>query len=477
MAPPEARPLLPKEKIDSSYKAMRWRVFIGVFIGYAAFYLVRKNASFAIPGMIKDGILADTSQAGLAMAGIPVAYAMSKFLMGSVSDRSDARKFLTLGLLLTSAVMILTGLLPFGLWAPSFNVVMLFVLMFLAGWFSGMGWPPCGRVMVHWFSQNERSFKISVWNTAHNVGAGTLGLLVTAGMAIAAWLLGGTPDADGYVSGTWNAAFIFPSLVAVLIAAFCWWAVRDTPESCGLPSVSDWRNDHSGIKSRIAQEENIPFKTLFVECIFKNKLLWLIGTGNAFVYLLRYGIGDWAPTYLTQSNLMSLGEANTAFAIYEYAAIPGTILCGLVSSKFFKGRCAPPNIIFMTLTMLGVLIYWKAPQIAVSFASDPASVAALTKTIIYIGLFCVGFFIYGPIAMVGVQALNLVPKGAAGTAAGFMSVFGYLIGDAVLSKIVLSNIKDASGWSATFAFCMVAGLIAIAFLGSTWKREKALTEA
>ena len=34
---------------DAKYKRMRLQVFVGAFIGYAGFYLVRKNLSMAIP--------------------------------------------------------------------------------------------------------------------------------------------------------------------------------------------------------------------------------------------------------------------------------------------------------------------------------------------------------------------------------------------------------------------------------------------
>lgn len=30
---------LPAEKIDSTYKRLRWQVFAGIFFGYAAYYL------------------------------------------------------------------------------------------------------------------------------------------------------------------------------------------------------------------------------------------------------------------------------------------------------------------------------------------------------------------------------------------------------------------------------------------------------
>jgi OPA family glycerol-3-phosphate transporter-like MFS transporter len=88
--PPQAKPLLPKEKIDSVYKSMRFKVFMGSFLGYAAYYLVRKNLSLAAPDMIAEG-LADKFGIGVAASALSIAYAFSKFGMGMLSDRSDAR--------------------------------------------------------------------------------------------------------------------------------------------------------------------------------------------------------------------------------------------------------------------------------------------------------------------------------------------------------------------------------------------------
>ncbi len=48
--PPAAhQPLLPKDQVDRIYKTERNKVFIGIFLGYAAYYFVSKNFSFAIP--------------------------------------------------------------------------------------------------------------------------------------------------------------------------------------------------------------------------------------------------------------------------------------------------------------------------------------------------------------------------------------------------------------------------------------------
>ena len=42
---------LPKERVDKEYKKLRLQVFLGIFIGYAGYYLVRKNFSIAMPAL------------------------------------------------------------------------------------------------------------------------------------------------------------------------------------------------------------------------------------------------------------------------------------------------------------------------------------------------------------------------------------------------------------------------------------------
>ncbi|MBT0572924.1 MFS transporter [Riemerella anatipestifer] len=154
LSPAKHLPLLPKEKIDSIYKSKRFQVFIGIFIGYAGYYLVRKNFSLAMPYLENEGFT--KASLGFALSANAIAYGLSKFFMGGVSDRSDARKFLALGLILSSLVTLVLGT---SLGVSSITIM--FILQFLIGWFQGMGWPPCGRVMTHWFSQNERGTKMS----------------------------------------------------------------------------------------------------------------------------------------------------------------------------------------------------------------------------------------------------------------------------------------------------------------------------
>ena len=149
LKPEPHKPLLPKEKIDPTYKKLRLQVFLGIFIGYAGYYLVRKNFTLAMPYLQELGF--DKGDLGVALSANAIAYGISKFLMGGVSDRSSARKFLPLGLVLSALVTLFLGTS-----AGVSSIVVMFITQFLIGWFQGMGWPPSGRVMTHWFSLKER---------------------------------------------------------------------------------------------------------------------------------------------------------------------------------------------------------------------------------------------------------------------------------------------------------------------------------
>ena len=149
----------------------------------------------------------------------------------------------------------------------------------------------------------------------------------------------------------------------------------------------------------------------------------------------------------------------------------GTIACGWATSKIFKGRCAPMNVICMLLCAVGVLLYWMVGSGILKL--EPG----MQKVMVYIALCMIGFFIYGPVALTGVQALNLVPKNAAGTAAGFVGLFGYLVGDAICSKIVVGGIANSSSWDAAMLSVAIGALIGVGLCAILIPSEKKLTQA
>ncbi len=183
----------------------------------------------------------------------------------------------------------------------------------------------------------------------------------------------------------------------------------------------------------------------------------MIAFSNAFIYLVRYGVLDWAPAYLEEAKGFSVTESGIAYFLYEWAGIPGTLLCGWISDKVFRGRRAPAIVIYMILTFIAVFVYWQNPPGHIWI--DNACLIAI------------GFLIYGPVMLIGVQALDLVPKKAAGTAAGLTGLFGYL-GGALFANIAFGLIVDRWGWDGGFIILLAACILSIVFIAFTWNKEK-----
>ena len=428
---PFAAPL-PAEQVDPAYRRLRRQVFVGIFVGYAAYYLVRNTLALAIPDILKEHPQYSKAALGTALTGLSIAYGLSKFLMGSVSDRSNPKYFLPLGLLLSSAIMAVCGVAK-GIYTSLFVVV---VLQTVNGWVQGMGWPPCGKTMVHWFSTKERGLTVSVWNTAHNIGAALVANFALVGVTL---------------FHDWGAKFYFNALIAAGLAVGVFFLLHDTPQSHGLPPVEQYKDDYPPGYSDDA-ERTLGFREIFVEHVLTNGYLWAIAVANAFVYFVRYGVVNWIPTYLETAKGFSFQQSSIGWSLYEYAAVPGTIACGYVSDKWFGARRAPATILFMALTLVAVVVYWfniKGPL-----------------WIDYAALIAIGFLIYGPIMIIGLHALDLVPKKAAGTAAGFTGFFGYVFGSAIAGTGV-GWIADHWGWNGVFITMVACCLLTIVFSALT----------
>ncbi len=429
-APDAAR--LPAERIDPEYRRLRRQVFAGIFIGYAAYYLVRKNFALAIPDILAEHPEYTKAQLGTVMTALSLAYGASKFLMGSVSDRSNPRWFMPLGLLLSCLVMMVFGFSK-GIYA---SLGAMIALMAVNGWVNGMGWPPSGKTMVHWWSTRERGRTVALWNVAHNIGNGTAAPLALLGVAL---------------FGDWGAKFYFNAMVAAVIAVGIWFLLRDTPQSCGLPPVEEYRDDYPENYSA-SHERTFSFREIFMEHVLPNRYLWFIAIANAFAYFVRYGVVDWVPTYLQTAKGFSFKDSTVAWAMFEYAAIPGTLLCGWLSDRLFGGRRAPATILFMAATLLAIIVYalnGKGPL-----------------WIDQLALIAIGFFVYGPLMLIGLHALDLVPKKAAGTAAGFTGFFGYVFGSAVAGTGV-GWIADHFGWNGVFVTMIVCCVLTMLFSALT----------
>ena len=74
-APPSAP--LPDDEVGPSYRRLRRRVFAGIFVGYAGYYLVRNNLALAIPDLLREHPEYSKAELGSALTGLSIAYGLS----------------------------------------------------------------------------------------------------------------------------------------------------------------------------------------------------------------------------------------------------------------------------------------------------------------------------------------------------------------------------------------------------------------
>ena len=141
-APANAPLITDKQEVDARYRYWRRHILTTIWLGYALFYFTRKSFNAAVPDILTSGVLT-RSDIGLLATLFYITYGLSKFVSGIVSDRSNARYFMGIGLIATGVVNILFGFST-SLWAFA-------VLWALNAFFQGWGSPVCARLLTAWY--------------------------------------------------------------------------------------------------------------------------------------------------------------------------------------------------------------------------------------------------------------------------------------------------------------------------------------
>ncbi len=424
--------LIGRETDDATAKRFQqWqtRSIVGSMVAYAVFYILRKNLSMAIPGMEADPDLGfSKADLGLILTLHGVVYGISKFLNGFVGDRLNARWFMMFGLTMCAICNFVFGM--------SSVVWLIGLAWVLNGFFQGMGYPPCARILTHWIHPNQLATKMSLWNISHSVGAFIAlvlcGYIVTYG---------------------WRLCFYIPVVIGLLGVLFIYVVLRDTPTSVGLPEIA--------VGKQTAEKEekktNKEFREILMKRVFKNKWVWILSVSNFFVYTVRFAFLDWGPTMFQQWLKISPAESGWAAGCFELAGLVGMIVGGWACDKYFQGRAARVCLLCMlaTFAFVGILWWWNSAGLSVI-----GSIAILCF---------IGFFIYGPQALVGMAAANIATRDAAASAVGLTGLFAY--GSTVLSGWGLGLVVDNWGWNYVLVGLLAAALIGTIIMSFLWNAK------
>jgi len=424
-APPAAVKLTDPAEIAAKYSHWQKLVLIFSITGYATFYFVRKNLGFAMPIMARElGI--DKVEFGTFLSLQGVLYGVSKFANGFLADRANARTFMAVALVVSAIVNVIFGF--------SSSVIVFGLLWMVNGWFQGMGFPPCARLIANWFPPKQLATKFSIWNSSHNIGSILIALL--CGFLVSGY----------YFRPNWRLCFFVPAGIALVISVLLWFNLPDTPPSVGLPEVE---GTHLATP---ASESTEDFRAFLMEKVFRNKYIWLVSCANFFVYTIRYAVFDWGPTLLLEVKHIQIMHGAEMIAGFEVFGLLGALLGGWITDRFLGGRAGRACVVYMALAIVSVFLFWKVP---------PRSEWLTT------GLLCAtGFFVYGPQCLLAIVAVNLATKRAAATAVGLTSIFGYA--STSVSGLGLGYLVQHYGWDVGFKFLIGCAVIGTLLFVAVW---------
>ncbi len=438
-AGPDKPPLGSKSEIDRLYRWNRISILAAITLGQGLSYTCRLGLSVVKKPVIDGGIFS-ADELGVIGSAIFYGYAFGKLINGFLADHANMKKFLAAGILLSALINIVVG------WSTLLWVWV--VLWALNGWFQGFGAPGGMVSMSQWFSNRERGRYYGIWSTAHSLGEG----LTFVGSAALVSYFG------------WRSGFVGPGVLCVVVALGVYLFVQDRPETLGLPTVADWKDDHgvaaagAGGKTRTTWQLQIS--------VLKLPSIWILALASATMYMTRYGMNSWGMLYLQESKGYSDLQAGGLLALNPLAGIAGCAAYGYISDKLFRARRPPVNLICALLEVAALSLMFFAPPghsylLAVAF-------------LVY------GFSINGLVTSLGgLFAVDIAPKKAAGAAMGFIGVFSYL-GAAVQERIsgfliregttIVNGVRHYDFHNAVI-FWLGTSIVSLILAASLWRAE------
>ena len=437
-----SKPLLekvPSDEVQGEYRRLRNRTFWGVTAAYALYYVCRMAMAVVKQPLI-DGNILSAAQLGIIGSAFYFVYAAGKFANGFIADYCNIRRFMATGLLVSTVVNLLMGVLGLahGWWG--FSSALLFIVFAIVwginGYCQSMGAPPGVISLSRWFPLNRRGTFYSILSATPYLGKSisvfALGLVV-------AWI-------------GWEYGFIFSAIAGVIGSVIILVFVSDTPESKGLPSVQELSGEE------VLKTDTLPTKEL-QKMVVRHPGIWIIALSSAFVYITQHAVSEWGVLFLQKGKEYSLVSATEIIAFSEAFGIAGTVLAGWLSDRVFKGNRLIPVLLsgVVCLLSLGAFLFSKGSYVL---------------NIVYVAVFSLSIgVVYCTVA--GLMALDIVPRKATGSALGMVGLASY--GAAGIQNVVSGFMIGAGGdfnFLPVSMFWMAACLLSFLIPVLTWRLLK-----
>ncbi|KAM3869578.1 glucose-6-phosphate exchanger SLC37A4-like [Diretmus argenteus] len=406
----------------TGYGYYRLVIFLCMFTGYSLYFFNRKTFAFVMPSVMEE-IELDKEDLGLITSSQTMAYAISKFISGVLSDQISARWLFSIGLFLVGAINVAFS------WSST--VGMFSLLWFFNGLGQGCGWPPCGKVLRKWFEPSQFGTWWSVLSCSMNL-AGSLGpILATVLLQYYDWrtILS--------MSGIICAAFSFVCLVFV----------KNEPKDVGLPSIEP------AAKKGTKGGNNESTLSEFLLSPF----LWVLSLGYLVVFGVKTAATDWGQLFLMQEKGQTVLMGSSYMSALEMGGLLGSLASGLLSDRAVArqglGTHGNPRHGLLLLMMSGMYVSMYLFRVTVT-----PEVPEIW--ILFLGAMF-GFSSYGPIALFGVIASESAPSNFCGTSHAVVALMANV--GAFLAGLPFSTIAKRHSWD--MAFWVAEVTMAVAIIG------------
>ena len=420
------------ERDTRRYARARIRQVAAMLFVYVTFYVCRLAFSASKKGMIEQGAYTP-AEIGYVGSAMLFAYAIGKIVNGFIADRVNVKKYIMLGLFVSSLANLLVGF--------HIPALMLSVVWFVNGFAQASGAPCCVVALSRWWPKEKRGTYYGIWSCSNNLGE-VLAYVVSAGIVV--WVGKAFGPDWAWRSCFWGAtAFGFIGITAA------WLFFGNAPEDEGLPSVpvdaADAKIDTTG-GQKIA---------------LTSTAVWLIALAGGFFAASRYAVIDWGMFFLQVKKGYTEAGAATIVSINSVVGAVSSALSGLISDHFFKSSRRGLALSAGVLNVVALVLFMLVP----------GRHAWLDVTAMVMFGFAVGILLT---FLGGLMAVDYVPKCAAGAALGIAGMGNY-IGAGLQSIISGYLIKRAEDGTATLMGHTFAGGYTLDWLAVFWIAMAALS--
>ncbi|MDK4679207.1 hexose-6-phosphate:phosphate antiporter [Kingella negevensis] len=435
---------IPNKGIPISEQRRMWlreflKAFLVVFITYMCMYLIRNNFKAAQP-MMKEQLGFSTTELGVIGLAFSITYGLGKTAVGYYISDKNTKKSVSCMLIGSSICVLIMGILFSSTGTP---IGLLMALWGLSGVLQSAGGPASYSTISRWAPRQERGRYLGFWNMSHNIGGALAG-------GLALW------GANLLFNGNVYGMFIFPAVIALIVGIVTLFIGKDDPEELGWNRCEEIFEEPVEEENKEADE--MPMWPAFKKFVLTNPWIWMLCFANVFVYIVRIGIDNWAPLYVTEALHFSKSDAVNTIAYFEFGAVLASMSWGYISDKA-NGRRAAVAVGCLLAIFGAVYMYRHATSVFMVNAS----------------LFLLGALIFGPQLLIGISLVGFVPKKGISVANGMTGTFGYLFGDS-MAKVGVAAIADPKknglevfghvlhGWQDVFTVFYAALVLGIVLL-------------